>query len=119
MSEHTAENGPEGRVPDLDTFMRLIARSPDRDRLADPQALERQLFARLAEHDDPMWREVGQQLRGGQMDVRRVAEVGAYWDHLLSELVRQRDSFHRAVAATREALEAAEAERSGQDERPS
>lgn len=53
------------------------------------------------------------------MDVRRVAEVGAYWDHLLSELVRQRDSFHRAVAATREALEAAEAERSGQDERPS
>lgn len=119
MNEYTRESGPEERMPDLDTFMRLIERSPEHDRLADPQVLERQLFARLAEHADPMWREIGQQLRDGQMDVRQIAEVAVYWDHLLKELASQRDSFHRAVIATREALEAAEAERREQGGLPS
>ena len=110
MNEKVGGGGPEEPMPDLDTLMRLVERSPDHRQIADPQSSERQLFARLADHADPMWREIGQQLRDGQMGVRRIAEVEAYWDHLQQELARQRDSFRRAVAATKAALEAAEAE---------
>lgn len=115
MTEQTG-SGPVKPMPDLETFMGLIERSPDYDQLTDPQYLERELFTRLADHADPLWREIGQQLRDGQMGVRRLAEVDAYWEHLQRELAGQEDNFRRAAAAAKAALEDVRDERRGRDE---
>ena len=101
----TPADGPgrdEGTtMPDLDELLTMLEQSSS-DRLSDPESGRRELFGLLAESDDPMWREIGQQLRDGQMSPRQILQVDAYWQHVERGLVAHQEDFRQAVEAVRD-----------------
>ncbi|HEY8452842.1 MAG: hypothetical protein FWJ70_14150 [Micromonosporaceae bacterium] len=109
----TGSQDDRGRepVPDLQSLLRLIDRSAHRDQLADAQSRRRLVFEALANHADPMWREIGEQLRDGRMGIRDVLRVQAYWDKVQQGLAEHGDEFRRAMIDAKEQLEREEAER--------
>lgn len=98
-------------MPDLAAMMRLIERSPYRDQIADVQGRRQRVFEALADSDDPMWREIGEQLRDGRMEIRDVLRVEAYWDKVQQGLAEHREDFRQAVIDAKDQLEREEAER--------
>lgn len=53
------------RDPRLDQIMEAIGRTPYADSLSDPNRRHEMLFRALADSDDPVTREIGEQLRTG------------------------------------------------------
>ncbi|MGI5214974.1 hypothetical protein [Plantactinospora sp. CA-290183] len=58
-----------------------------------PPGFERQaeLYELLASHPDPLWREMGEQLKGGKMRTIDVFAIPAYRDHLEEGLERAKE----------------------------
>lgn len=98
-------------LPDLASMMRLIDRSAYRDQIADVPGRRQRVFEALANSDDPMWREIGEQLRDGRMEVRDVLRVEAYWEKVQQGLAEHQEDFRQAVVDAKEQLEQEEAER--------
>lgn len=64
------------------------------------------LYDLLARSDDPVWREIGQQLRDGRMSLRQMVQVEAYRRHLHQGMAEHGHRFGKAVAAAQSYLEA-------------
>jgi hypothetical protein len=108
MNRRHADGGDEqpDRVPDLDTLAGLLEQSSYASAVTDPGQLQHQMFALLADNEDPMWREIGQQLRDGRMSLRQVAEVDAYWQHVAGDVDEQHDAFRDTLHTLQTHLEA-------------
>jgi hypothetical protein len=92
--------------PDHPTGIGPLLAALDDDPLAREMAAPAQLYDLLARSDDPVWREIGQQLRDGRMDLRDVVQVEAYRRHLHRELTQHEHRFGDVISAARSYLEA-------------
>lgn len=101
----------DGPPPDLDSLSDLLDQSSYGGATTSPEELQQRMFEQLAGSDDPMWREIGQQLRDGQMSLRHVLQVDAYWQHVVSGLDEHQEAFRGTVAAVQAQLEAEQADR--------
>jgi hypothetical protein len=79
-------------TPTAEMLMEKISRLPIAATLSDPAARRRLVFERLAASDDPVAREMGQQLRDGTMRVRDMWAVPAY-RQVLERGIRKLESF--------------------------
>lgn len=82
MSDNRSASGrfdPEGLV-------RRLQGTPLGDRLDSRDKRRTALFDMLANHKDPMWREIGQQLKNGQMKPTDLLATPVYRQHLLDGL---------------------------------
>lgn len=89
----------------LAALMRLAADTEYAELIADETSRRRKLYELLADSDDPLWREIGTQLRDGQMQLRDVLGVDAYTTHLIDAIDKHGSGFPTALAETRECLE--------------
>lgn len=105
--------GRDEPLPDLESLMALINRSDYRDAIADVQGRRQRVFQTLADSDDPMWREIGEQLRDGRMGIRDVMRVDAYWEKVQQGLAERQEEFRDAVLDAKSQLEAEEEQRRG------
>lgn len=79
------DRSPQGRF-DPDRLVRRLEGTPLGDRLDSRDKRRTALFDMLANHNDPMWREIGQQLKSGQMTTTDLLTTPAYRQHLLDGL---------------------------------
>ncbi|HEY8474106.1 MAG TPA: hypothetical protein VIL37_15925 [Natronosporangium sp.] len=100
-----------GRFPDPDEMMRLAEQSRYRDLLSDVSGRRRRLFEALANSDDPLWREIGEQLREGRIRPSDVLQSEVYWNKIQEGLTEHADDFRQAIQAAKEQLEAESEER--------
>ncbi|MBM7785038.1 hypothetical protein [Tenggerimyces flavus] len=96
----------EGAPADLAAIMRLAPDSPYGELIADDTSRRRTLYELLAESDDPLWKEIGTQLRDGQLGPRGIFEVEAYRTHVVDTIAKLGGDFPALLAKTREELEA-------------
>ena len=67
---------------DIDGIRAAMADAPEFDGLQDTATRRHQLYQLIAEHPDPLWREIGQQLRDGQLRPTEVLSIPEYRDQL-------------------------------------
>jgi rubrerythrin len=79
------DRSPQGRF-DPEGLVRRLQGTPLGERLDSRDKRRRALFDMLANHKDPMWREIGQQLKNGQMKPTDLLTTPAYRQHLLEGL---------------------------------
>jgi hypothetical protein len=91
---------------DLAAIMRLAPDSQYGDIIAHETSRRRLLYDLLANSDDPLWKEIGEQLRDGQMRPQDVFEVDEYRTRLIEAIDEHGRDFPAALAKTREQLEA-------------
>ncbi len=96
----------ETATADLSAIMRLGPDSQHGDLIAHETLRRRTLYEALANSDDPMWKEIGTQLRDGQMQPRDVFGVDAYRSHFIDTIDKHGRDFPTALAKAREELEA-------------
>lgn len=75
-----SQNTP--RPPDLDELRQTMEDHSANEILSDKHERRRLLYEMLADHDDPMLKEMGQQLRDGQMTLMDLANTSVYRDHM-------------------------------------
>jgi hypothetical protein len=96
----------ESARADLAAIMRLAPGSEYGDLVAHETFRRRKLYELLANSDDPLWKEIGTQLRDGQMQPRDMLGVDAYRTHLVESLEKHGGDFGTALAKARDELEA-------------
>lgn len=79
------DRSPQGRF-DPEGLVRRLQGTPLGERLDSRDKRRGALFDMLANHKDPMWREIGQQLKSGQMKPTDLLTTPAYRQHLLDGL---------------------------------
>lgn len=79
------DRSPQGRF-DPEGLVRRLQGTPLGDRLDSRDKRRGALFDLLANHKDPMWREIGQQLKSGQMQPTDLFTTPVYRQHLLDGL---------------------------------
>lgn len=79
------DRSPQGRF-DPERLVQRLQGTPLGDRLDSPDKRRTALFDMLATHKDPMWREIGQQLKNGQMKPTDLLATPVYRQHLLDGL---------------------------------
>ena len=83
-------------------YMALMGHTELGQRLATPAGRRAALYDMLANHPDPLWREMGEQLKTGRMRPSDMFAVPAYREHLMAglEQVKERHGeLFGAVAA--------------------
>jgi hypothetical protein len=98
--------GSHHTAADLAAIMRLTPGSAYGDLVADETSRRRTLYELLANSADPMWKEIGTQLRDGQLDARDLLRVDAYASHLMDAIEKHADNLPAALTKTCERLEA-------------
>lgn len=110
MTDQPAADEPadvaETATANLAAIMRLAPDSQYHTLVASETIRRNQLYDLLANSDDPLWREIGTQLRDGQMRLRDVWGVDAYCTHLVDAIDKHSSDFPSALAKAREQLEA-------------
>ena len=101
----------ETATADLAAIMRIAPDSQYADLIAHESLRRRTLYELLAASDDPLWKEIGTQLRDGQMQLRDIGGVEAYRTHLIDAIDEHGSDFPTALAKAREELEAEQATR--------
>jgi hypothetical protein len=96
----------EAATANLSAIMRLAPDSPYHALVASETSRRNQLYELLADSDDPLWKEIGTQLRDGQMRLRDIWGVDAYCTHLIDSIDKNSGDFPSALAKAREQLEA-------------
>jgi hypothetical protein len=92
-------------VPDVSTGVEALFAVLGGGVLPPGMAVPARLYRLLAASDDPVWREIGQQLRDGRMSLRQVVQVEQYRRHLHRGLAEHGHRFGEAVTAARSYLE--------------
>lgn len=110
-----SEPFPHPPLPDPSVLQRLLESSPRYSELADPDTRRRHVFDALANSDDPMWREIGQQLRDGRLRPRDLLGIDAYAEKIQQGLAANAEQFHANMAEAAAELQAEQDE--GQQER--
>ena len=67
---------------DIDDLRTAVAASPELADLANTATRRHRLYQLIAESPDPLWREIGAQLRDGQLRPTQVLSVPEYREHL-------------------------------------
>jgi hypothetical protein len=115
MTDQPAANDPAANDPaevaqttttNLAAIMRLAADSDHGDLITYATSRRRKLYELLANSDDPLWKEIGAQLRDGQMQLQDMLGVDTYRTHLIDAIDKHGQDFGAALARTREQLEA-------------
>lgn len=110
MTDKTAAGAPadvaETATANLAAILRLAPDSPYHAVVASETGRRSHLYDLLADSDDPLWAEIGTQLRDGQMRLRDIWGVDAYCTHLVDAIDRHHSDFPAALAKAREDLEA-------------
>ena len=101
----------ETATANLAAILRLAPDSPYLAVAANETSRRRRLYELLADSDDPLWAEIGTQLRDGQMRLRDIWGVDAYCTHLNDAIDEHGGDFPSALAKTREHLEADQRDR--------
>jgi hypothetical protein len=96
----------ESARANLAAIMRLAPDGEYGDLIAHETLRRRKLYELLANSDDPLWKEIGTQLRDGQMQLRDIFGVEAYGTHLIDTIEKYGRDFPAALAKAREQLEA-------------
>jgi hypothetical protein len=91
---------------DLAAITRLAPDSQYGDLIAHETSRRRKLYEHLANSDDPLWKEIGTQLRDGRMQLRDISGVEAYSAHLTDTLHKHGGDIPTVLAQAREHLEA-------------
>lgn len=91
---------------DLAAIMRLAPDSQYGDLIAHETRRRGRLYELLADSNDPLWNEIGAQLRDGQMQLRDIVRVEAYSAHLIDAIDKHSSDFPTVLAEAREHLEA-------------
>jgi hypothetical protein len=89
----------------------MLDRGSEHVRVTDVVRWRTKLYKALADHPDPMWREIGGQLRDGKMTLRDIYRVEAYREHLHEGFEKNRHRFVESVRQATQQLEEAAAER--------
>jgi hypothetical protein len=110
MTDQPAAGEPaevtETASANLAAIIRLAPGSPYETVVASETSRRRYLCDLLANADDPLWAEIGTQLRDGQMRLRDIWAVDAYNTHLMDAIDKHGGDFPEALAKTRKDLEA-------------
>jgi hypothetical protein len=110
MNDYPAAGEPadDAQTPaaNLAAVMRLAADGPYADVIAHETIRRRHVYDSLANSEDPLWAEIGTQLRDGQMELRDIWEVDAYSTHVIEAFDKHGSDYPTALGKTREQLEA-------------
>jgi hypothetical protein len=101
-----ASDAVETATANLATIMRLAPDSAYGDLVTHETRRRHKLYELLADSDDPMWKEIGTQLRDGQMQLHEIFRIEAYASHLTDTVDKHARDFPEMLAETREHLEA-------------
>lgn len=101
-----ASDAVETAAANLATIMRLAPDSAYGDLVMHETSRRHKLYELLADSDDPMWKEIGTQLRDGQMQLHEIFRIEAYASHLIDTIDKHARDFPEMLAETREHLEA-------------
>jgi hypothetical protein len=91
---------------DLAAITRLAPDTQYGELIAHESSRRRRLYDLLADSDDPLWKEIGVQLRDGQMQLRDIAGVEAYGNHLIDAIAKHGNDVPTLLAQARQRLEA-------------
>lgn len=91
--------------PDIERLLGRLERTPLGERLSDPAKRQAELYDLLASHPDPLWREMGGQLKDGQMRASDVFATPAYHDRLREGLERAKERQDELVEALGRAVD--------------
>jgi hypothetical protein len=109
MTDQPAAGEPadvrETATANLAAIMRLAPGSPYENVVASETSRRHHVYDLLADSDDPLWSEIGAQLRDGRMRLRDIWGVDAYSAHLIDAIDKHGGDFPAALAKTREDLE--------------
>ncbi|PRX46923.1 hypothetical protein B0I33_10620 [Prauserella shujinwangii] len=101
---------------DIDDVRSAVAESPEFEELRDASSRRRALYRLMAENPDPLWREMGQQLRDGRMRPAEMLSTPEYREHLRAGMADGLARFAQLVGVVDEHLRAhADGEPSGLD----
>lgn len=95
----------------IERLTALAAQHPKLQAAADPANRHAKLYRMLASHPDPMWREIGSQLRDGKMTLREMYANAEYRKHVHKGMKANREKLGSAIDAALKRLE----ETSGDD----
>lgn len=84
----TGEDPNGAQQPDIDELLAKIERSPLGPLLQDEQAANRMMFEAMTRSDDKVVREMGQQLRDGEIGLQDLGDVPAYREALSTGMER-------------------------------
>lgn len=85
-------NGPE-------KYVHLMANTELGKKLATPAGRRAALYDMLAQHPDPTWREMGEQMRNGQMRPSDLFAIPAYREHLMAGLEQAKERHEEMFGA--------------------
>src|SRR5690606_25864834 len=88
-------------VPALDELRELLADSKYAAAATDPQRHHARLYKMLSEHKNPIWREIGEQLRDGKMRLDQVLGAEAYREVFFTGLRENRETFVDSLRAAK------------------
>ncbi|WP_100443975.1 hypothetical protein [Glycomyces xiaoerkulensis] len=79
---------------DPERVLRGLEGTPLGERLSTPRQRQEELYDLMAAHEDPLWREMGEQLKSGAMTLSDALATPAYRDHLTEslELAKERQT---------------------------
>lgn len=97
----TSEN--DATPPDLEELRRTLSQHPAAVDLGDKHERRRLLYDLLAGHDDPMFKEMGQQLRDNQMTLLDIANTSVYREHVFDAARERVEEFEESMCTFQEA----------------
>ncbi|WP_026931270.1 hypothetical protein [Glycomyces tenuis] len=111
---------PDDEIPESgpERYMRLLEGTPLGEQLATSEGRRKALYDMLADHPDPLWREMGEQLKDGRMRPIDMFATPAYREHLLAGLESAREHQDEMFEAIEAAAENGELPGAGEPEGP-
>lgn len=101
---------------DVERIRAAVAASPELAELADASTRRRRFYEVVAENPDPIWREIGQQLRDGRLRPSEVLSVPEYRERLRAGMADGLTRLTQAVGALEEHLRADRADQASAGE---
>jgi hypothetical protein len=99
----------------LDDIRAAMAKSPEFAELKDTSSRRQALYRLIAEHPDPLLREIGQQLRDGHLRPTEVLSTPQYREHLQAGLADGLARLTQTIGALEDHLRAEAAEQQAPD----
>jgi len=95
------------RPPEFDAerFLDAIHRGPYGEQMRDASWRRSQLYDMLSGSRDPLWREIGEQLRSGVMTLSDILRVESYRQHMFEGLAANGDAFVEGMRDIQQELE--------------
>jgi hypothetical protein len=89
-----------------DRLLAAVSESPELEELKDTSSRRQKLYQLVAEHPDPLWREIGQQLRDGHISPSELLSTPQYREHLRAGMADGLERLNHMVGALEDHLRA-------------